>query len=62
MNHYNQNIKSLLNKLDAELIVVELGAYAAYFGDCLPKVDRDRVLLAIRRFEALRGAIHARLK
>jgi hypothetical protein len=55
-------LASLLMNLNREMVVIELGAYAAYFGDRLPKPDRDRVLLAIRRFEALRGAIHARLK
>ena len=46
----------------SELIVVELGAYAAYFGDPLPKPDLDRVLLAIRKLEALRGVVNARIK
>jgi len=55
-------LKSLLRKIEPELIVVELGAYAAYFGDPLPKPDRDRVLLAIRKLEALRGAVNARIK
>jgi hypothetical protein len=55
-------IKSLLNKLDTELVIIELAAWAAYHGDRLHKADRDRTLLAIRRFEGLRGAIHARLK
>jgi hypothetical protein len=44
------------------LIVVELGAWAAFHGDQLHRDDRERVLLAIRRIEGLRGAISARLK
>jgi hypothetical protein len=55
-------IKSLLKKLDTELVIIELAAWAAFHGDRLPKQDKDRTLLAIRRFEGLRGAIHARLK
>jgi hypothetical protein len=61
MTNYNV-IKTILNKLDPELVIVELAAWAAFHGDRLPKADRDRVLLAIRRFEALRGAISARIK
>ena len=60
--HFNPNFKNLLNTLDGELIVIELGAWAAYHGDRLPKDDRDRVLLAIRRFEGIRSAINARIK
>ena len=56
------NLKSLLSKIESELIVVELAAYCAYFGDPLPKPDRDRVLLAIRKLEALRGVVNARIK
>jgi hypothetical protein len=56
------NLKSLLRKIESELIVVELAAYAAFFGDPLPKPDRDRVLLAIRKLEALRGVVCARIK
>ena len=56
------DITGLMKKLDSELILIELGAYATFFGDPLDKADRERVLLAIRRFEALRGAISARLK
>jgi hypothetical protein len=55
-------LKSLLRKIESELIVVELGAYATYFGDPLSKPDRNRVLLAIRKLEALRGAVNARIK
>ncbi len=55
-------LKSLLRKIETELIVIELAAWAAYFGDRLPKPDRDRVLLAIRKLEALRGAVNARIK
>ena len=55
-------LKSLLIKIESELIVVELGAWAAYHGDPLPKPDRDRVLLAIRKLAALRGAVNARIK
>ena len=56
------HLKSLLTKIESELIVVELAAYAAYFGDPLPKADRDRVLLAIRKLEALRGVVRARIQ
>jgi hypothetical protein len=62
MAFYNSHIKSLLAKIESELIVVELAAWAAYHGDPLPKPDKDRTLLAIRRFEALRGAVNARIK
>jgi hypothetical protein len=55
-------VKSLLKKLDVELVIIELAAWAAYHGDRLPKADRDRTLLAIRRFEGLRGTINARIK
>jgi len=55
-------LKVLLAKIESELIVVELGAWAAYHGDPLPKSDRDRVLLAIRKLAALRGAVNARIK
>ncbi len=58
----NANLKSLLRKIESELIVVELGAWASYHGDRLPKPDRDRVLLAIRKLEALRGVVNARIK
>ena len=57
-----QTLKTLLLKLDSELIVVELGAWAAFQGDRLYRSDRERVLLAIRRIEGLRGAINARIK
>ena len=40
------HIKTLFEKLDLELIVVELGAWAAFQGDRLHRDDRDRVLLA----------------
>jgi hypothetical protein len=55
-------IKTLLQRIEPELVIVELGAYATYFADPLSKLDRDRVLLAIRRLEALRGAVNARIK
>ena len=55
------HLKSLLIKIESELIIVELAAWAAYHRDYLPKRDRDRVLLAIRKLEALRGAVNARL-
>ena len=58
----SHNLKGLLTKFDQEIIVIELGAWAAYHGDWLDKADRKRVLLAIRRFETLRGAIDARIK
>jgi hypothetical protein len=58
----SNNLKGLLTKFDQEIIVVELGAWAAYHGDWLDKADRERVLLAIRRFETLRSAINARIK
>jgi hypothetical protein len=61
MTNYNV-IKTILNKLDPELVIVELGAYAALCGDPLPKDDYERIKLAIRRIEALRGAISARIK
>jgi hypothetical protein len=40
---------------------VELAAWAAFHGDPLTKEDKDRTLLAIRRIEAIREAVNARL-
>jgi len=51
----------LLRRLDFELIIAELGAWSAFHGDPLPREDKDRVLLAIRRMEAIRKSINARL-
>jgi hypothetical protein len=58
----SNNLKGLLTKFDQEIVVVELGAWAAYHGDWLDKADQQRVLLAIRRFETLREAVSARIK
>jgi hypothetical protein len=55
-------IKGLLKKLDTELVIIELAAWSAFHGDRLPKADLARTLLAIRRFEGLRGTINARIK
>ena len=57
----NSTLRGLLGRLDNELVVVELAAWAAYHGDPLPKVDKDRALLAIRRIEAIREAVRVRL-
>ena len=62
MNQHNSILVSLLKKLETELVVTELAAWAAYHGDPLPRQDRDRTLLAIRRTETLRGMIDARIK
>ena len=56
------HLKSLLIKIESELIIVELAAWAAYHGDPFSKQDLDLVLLSIRRMAALRGAINARIK
>lgn len=61
MNNYS-TIKNLLQRIEPELVIVELGAYAALYGDPLPKDDYERIKLAIRRLEALRGTINARIK
>jgi hypothetical protein len=55
-------LKQMLKKLDSELIIIELFAFAAYFGDSLHKDDYNRCLQAIRRCEVLRGGINARLQ
>jgi hypothetical protein len=57
----NSTLRGLLRRLDDELVVVELAAWAAYHSDPLPKEDKDGTLLAIRRMEAIRGAVNARL-
>jgi hypothetical protein len=57
----NTTLRGLLARLDDELAVVELAAWAAFHGDPLEKVDLDRTLLAIRRLEAIREAVNARL-
>ena len=57
-----QPLKTLLIKIESALIVVELAAWAAYHGDPFSKQDLDLVLLTIRRLDALRGAVNARLK
>ena len=62
MNNYNPHLKNLLIKIERELIVTELAAWAAYHGDPFSKQDLELVLLSIRRMAALRGAINARIK
>jgi hypothetical protein len=57
----NNRLRELLQRLGPELIVAELATWAAYHGDPLPRVDRDRTLLAIRRLDAIRKIIDARL-
>jgi hypothetical protein len=54
-------IRELLQRLDPELIIAELATWAAYHGDPLPRQDKDRTLLAIRRLDAIRKTINARL-
>lgn len=55
-------LKQMLKKLDLELTVIELFGYACYFGDPLHKQDYERCLQAIRRCEALRGGVNARIQ
>ena len=58
---FNGPLKLLLPRMSEELVVVELAAWSAFHGDPLPQEDKDRTLLAIRRLEAIRGAVNARL-
>jgi hypothetical protein len=58
---FDAPLKVLLPRLAEELVIVELCAWASYHGDKLPKEDRDRALLAIRRIDALRRAVSDRL-
>ena len=58
---FNAPLKVLLPRMSVELVIVELAAWSAYHGDYLPKVDRERTLLAIRRLDAIRRAVDARL-
>ncbi|MFC1688085.1 hypothetical protein ACFL07_00310 [Pseudomonadota bacterium] len=59
---FNAPLKVLLPRMSEELVIVELAAWSAYHHDRLPQDDRDRVLLAIRRLDAIREAVDARLK
>ena len=58
---FNAPLKTLLPRMSEELVIVELAAWAAYHGDPLPKEDRERTLLAIRRLDAIRSAVNARI-
>jgi len=62
MKDANAPIRELLRRLGPELIVCELAAWAAYHGDRLPREDRNRTLLAIRRMDAIRKAVDARTR
>jgi len=55
-------IRELMRRLGPELIIAELATWAAYHGDPLPREDRDRTLLAIRRMDAIRKTIDARTR
>lgn len=57
----NTPLSELMRRLEPELVLVELAAWAAYHGDPLPAGDRDRILLAARRIDAIRRAIRDRL-
>lgn len=59
---YDAPLKKLLPRMSEELVIVELAAWSAYHGDPLPKEDRERTLLAIRRLDAIREAVDARLR
>jgi len=61
MSTSNPSISELLRRLEPELIIAELATWAAFHADPLPRQDRDRTLLAIRRLEAIRKSINARL-
>jgi len=54
-------LRDLLRRMDKELVVAELAAWAAFHHDRLPAEDKDRCLLAIRRLDAIRKCINARL-
>ena len=58
----NHNLRELLRRLGPELIIVELAGWSAFHGDLLPREDRDRTLLAVRRLDAIRKTIDARLR
>ena len=58
---FDAPLKILLPRMSEELVIVELAAWAAYHGDPLPKEDRERTLLAIRRLDAIRSAVNARI-
>ena len=53
--------RELMQRMSLELIIAELATWAAFHGDPLPREDRDRTLLAIRRMAAIKEAINARL-
>ena len=57
----NKVLKIMLRKIEHELNFIELFAFACYFGDELHKADHEQCLKSLRRVEALRGAISARL-
>ena len=54
-------LRELLKRMDRELVVAELAAWAAFHHDRLPAQDKDRTLLAIRRLDAIRRTINERL-
>jgi hypothetical protein len=54
-------LQELLRRMEAELVIVELAAWAAYHRDPLPAEDKNRTLLAIRRLDAIRESVSARL-
>ena len=62
MKDLNTPIRDLLRRLGPELIIAELATWAAYHGDPLPREDRDRTLLAIRRMDAIRKTIDERTR
>ncbi len=62
MKDANAPIRELLRRLGPELIIAELATWAAFHGDRLPREDRDRTLLAIRRMDAIRKTIDARTR
>jgi hypothetical protein len=62
MSKPKSSIRELLRRLGPELIIAELATWAAYHGDPLPREDRDRTLLAIRRMDAIRKTIDARTR
>lgn len=55
------DLRELFRRLDKELVIAELAAWAAYHGDPLPAEDLKRTLLAIRRMDAIRRALSARI-